>query len=215
VAGRIRDAARVAGARIRVVADDIELEGENTPRAVKIGGREVVEADVVVSAVGCAPNVEWLRDSGLRVDGGVHVDSRCRVQANIVAAGDVAALSDRGSTSRTPHWTNAVEQARAAAQALLRGDGATPYRPSHYYWSEQFGVSVKMAGPPGSDGTPTISDGSLDRPAALLAWLASGATYRAVALNHGIRPAQLKRLVRAGQPGLAERETIQERHVHV
>ena len=64
-------------------------------------------------------------------------------------------------------------------------------------WTEQFGLDVKMVGLPGSDGTPTISEGSLDRPPALLEWRTSGTAYRVVALNYGIRPAQLKRLVPA------------------
>jgi NADPH-dependent 2,4-dienoyl-CoA reductase/sulfur reductase-like enzyme len=198
VAARIRDAARKAGVRIRVAAGDVELVGGKTPSGVRIANDEVLEADIVISAVGDLPNIEWLLGSGLRLNGGVRVDSWCRARPNIVAAGDVAVQAGPdGSSRRTPSWTNAVEQARAAAQALLRAENTAPYRPSHYYWTEQFGLDVKMVGPPGSDGTPTISEGSLDRPPALLEWRASGTAYRVVALNHGICPAQLKRRVSA------------------
>jgi 3-phenylpropionate/trans-cinnamate dioxygenase ferredoxin reductase component len=198
VSARIRDAAREVGVRIRVAAGDVELVGGQTASGARIAHGEVLEADIVVSAVGDLPNIEWLFGSGLRLNGGVLVDGRCRARPNIVAAGDVAVQAGPdGSSRRTPSWTNAVEQARAAAQALLRGEDAAPYRPSHYYWTEQFDLDVKMVGLPGSDGTPTISEGSLDRPPALLEWRTSGTAYRVVALNHGICPAQLKRRVPA------------------
>jgi 3-phenylpropionate/trans-cinnamate dioxygenase ferredoxin reductase component len=198
VSARIRDAAREAGVRIRVATGDVELVGEQTPSGARIAHDEVLEADIVVSAVGDLPNIEWLLGSGLRLNGGVLVDAWCRARPNIVAAGDVAVQAGPdGASRRTPSWTNAVEQARAAAQALVRVEDAAPYRPSHYYWTEQFGLDVKMVGPPGSDGTPTISEGSLDRPPALLEWRTSGTAYRIVALNHGICPAQLKRRVPA------------------
>ncbi|WP_205314883.1 NAD(P)/FAD-dependent oxidoreductase [Nonomuraea lactucae] len=198
LAARIRDAARKAGVRIRVAAGDVELVGEKRPSGARIADDEVLEADIVVSAVGDLPNIEWLLGSGLSLNGGVHVDAYCRARPNIVAAGDVAVQAGPdGLSRRTPSWTNAVEQARAAAQALLRAENAAPYRPSHYYWTEQFGLDVKMVGPPGSNGTPTISEGSLDRPPALLEWRTSGTAYRVVALNHAIRAAQLKRLVPA------------------
>lgn len=198
VSARIRDAARAAGVRIRVAPGDVELVGGQTPSGARIAHDEVLEADIVVSAVGDLPNIGWMLGSGLRLNGGVLVDAWCRARANIVAAGDVAVQAGPdGSSRRIPSWTNAVEQARVAAQALLRAENAAPYRPSHYYWTEQFGSDVKMVGPPGSDGTPTISEGSLNCPPALLEWRTSGTAYRVVALNHGICPAQLKRRVPA------------------
>jgi 3-phenylpropionate/trans-cinnamate dioxygenase ferredoxin reductase subunit len=198
VGARIRTAARESGVRIRVAEGGVELVGGKTPSGARLADGEVLDADIVVSAVGDLPNVEWLSGSGLDVEGGVRVDAWCRARPNIVAAGDVATQTGPdGSCRRTPSWTNAVEQARAAARALLHAEKATPYRPSHYYWTEQFGLDVKMVGRPGSDGTPAISEGSVDRPPALLEWRASGTAYRVVAMNHGIRPAQLKRLVPA------------------
>jgi NADPH-dependent 2,4-dienoyl-CoA reductase/sulfur reductase-like enzyme len=201
VSARIRDAARKARVRIRMAAGDVELVGGKTPTGARIASDEVLEADIVVTAVGDLPNIEWLLGSGLRLNGGIHVDAWCRARANIVAAGDIAVQArPDGSSRRTPSWTNAVEQARVAALALLGVENAAPFRPSHYYWTELFGLDVKMVGPPGSDGTPTISKGSLDCPPALLEWRTSGTAYRVVALNYGIRPAQLKRLVPAHHP---------------
>jgi NADPH-dependent 2,4-dienoyl-CoA reductase/sulfur reductase-like enzyme len=208
VASRVRQAARDAGVRLRVSPGNVELIRGDTPDGPPGGARltdgEVLVADVVISAVGDVPNVEWLHGSGLVVDGGVRVDAWCRALPGVVAVGDVAAMARRGEAScRIPSWTNAVEQARAAVRGLLKGTEAAPYRPSHYYWTEQFGLDIKVVGPPDAAGEPRISDGSLDHPPALLEWHEAGATRRVITVNHAIRPAQLKRLVPAREEALA------------
>ncbi|MEU0508020.1 MULTISPECIES: NAD(P)/FAD-dependent oxidoreductase [Amycolatopsis] len=200
----VRQAAGEAGVRFHIAPKGVELVGRSAsaPSAVRTGDGEVLEADVVVSAVGDVPNVEWLAESGLAVDGGVRVDAWCRASPEIVAAGDVAAVAaTSGPARRTPSWSNAVEQARSAARVLLRGSEAPAYRPSNYHWTEQFGLDVKMSGHLGPAGIPEVVAGSLDRRSALLVWRASGVAYCVMALNYGIRPAQLKRLARAVKPG--------------
>lgn len=196
VGARMRTAAQQAGVRIRVVEGDVELMGARLPEGIRVGHDEVIEADLVISAVGDIPNVEWLVGSGLSINGGVGVDAWCRARPNIVAAGDVAVQAGVGGVNvRNPSWTNAVEQSRAAARALLRGEGSSPYRPSRYYWTEQFGLDLKMVGTPRDGGEPDVVEGSLDHPPALLEWRSADMTHRVVALNHRIRPAQLKRRV--------------------
>ena len=78
-------------------------------------------ADLVVTAVGDLPNVEWLGSSGLLQDKALVVDTRGRARPEIVAAGDAATFP----SGRTPLWTSAIEQSKVAAAALLRGDEAT------------------------------------------------------------------------------------------
>lgn len=134
--------------------------------------------DVVITAVGDVPNTEWL---GL--DGAVPVDTRGRWRPEIVAAGDVAAFP----SGRTPLWTSAIEQSRVAAAALLHGDAAPAYVPRPYFWTEQFGLSIKAAGTLPVQGEPTVVDGGGD--AVLLQW--PGA---AVAVNYRIPVPRLRRL---------------------
>jgi NADPH-dependent 2,4-dienoyl-CoA reductase/sulfur reductase-like enzyme len=206
VSGRVRAAAREAGVHLVVSPGNVELVGggsaHDPPSGARLGEEVVLEADIVVSAVGDVPNVEWLHGSGLDLDGGVRVDAWCRARPDIVAAGDVAVIAGFGGTScRIPSWTNAVEQARAAARALLRGTEAAPYLPSYYYWTEQFGLDVKVVGPADAAGDSRVREGSLEHLPALLEWDESGMTRRVVSLNH--RPAQLKRLVTARDPVLA------------
>src|SRR5438067_769994 len=47
---------------------------------------------------------------------------------------------------RCEHWTNAVEQASAAAAGLLHQDAADPYIAVPYFWSDQYGVKIQLVG---------------------------------------------------------------------
>jgi len=111
----ITDAARECGVMLRTVPGGVRLVGSDTLEGVDADG-DVLTADVIVSAVGDVPAVDWLTGSGLTLDRGVVTDSCGRVADGIVAAGDAAVV--RGACRR-PHWTGAVEQARVAAAALL------------------------------------------------------------------------------------------------
>ena len=111
---------RPCGSGVGVVG----VEGEMLHRKlVVLADGSELPADIVVSAVGVAPATEWLDDSGLEVRDGVVLDEFCRAPGFpfVVAAGDVArwynGMFER--EMRVEHWTNAVEQASAAAAALL------------------------------------------------------------------------------------------------
>ncbi|HZB21455.1 MAG TPA: FAD-dependent oxidoreductase [Blastococcus sp.] len=197
VGGHVRSVAERAGVRFVLTRGGVRLLGTPFPSAVETADGQRLEADLVVSAVGDVPNVEWLAGSGLPVAGGVLVDERCRVSPQVVAAGDVTVLTTGdGALTRIPSWTNAVEQARAAAKALLRGEDAPVYRPSRYSWTEQFGLDVKMVGSGDPQGEPAVLDGSLDAGSALLAWPDAAAPQTVVAVNHPTPPAKLKRLLK-------------------
>ena len=201
VAAHVRSVAERAGVRFVLAHGGVRLLGEPTPSAVETADGRRLEADLVVSAVGDLPNVEWLGASGLPLRGGVVVDERCRVTPHVVAAGDVAVRTTaEGALGRIPSWTNAVEQARAAARGLLHGDAAPPYRPSHYCWTEQFGLDVKMVGHAVAQGAPAVLDGDLAAGSALLAWPAAEFPQQVVAVNHRTPPAKLKRLLRSPAP---------------
>jgi 3-phenylpropionate/trans-cinnamate dioxygenase ferredoxin reductase subunit len=198
VASHVRAVAERAGVRIVIAHGGVRLLGEPVPTAVETADGRRLEADLVVSAVGDVPNVEWLTGSGVPLSGGVVVDERCRVSPHVVAAGDVAVLATGdGALSRIPSWTNAVEQARAAVLGLLHGDDAPEYRPSRYAWTEQFGLDVKMVGLSDPQGDPVVLDGGLDGDSALLAWPDGVAPRQVIAVNHHTPPAKLKRLLRA------------------
>ena len=67
----------------------------------------------------------------------------------VYAAGDVARWYNPryASLMRIEHWTNAMEQGRAAARNLLAGpEDAEPYDHLPYFWSDQYDTSIQLAG---------------------------------------------------------------------
>ncbi|MEU5043902.1 NAD(P)/FAD-dependent oxidoreductase [Streptomyces griseorubiginosus] len=181
-------AARDHGIRVRVAPDGVDVLGEHRVRC----GDSVLEADVIVCAVGDVPNTDWLKDSGLPLDagGGLIADACCRVAPGVVAAGDVVSRQGR----RTPHWTNAVEQGRASAAGLLHGASNPPYRPDPYFWTEQCGLDIKISGELPLSGAPEVLAGSVNDRSALLRWRHDGGAATAVAVNHRLPVIKLKRL---------------------
>ncbi|MEU8247879.1 FAD-dependent oxidoreductase [Nonomuraea sp. NPDC048916] len=169
---------------------------------VRLGEGAVLEAELVVSAVGDVPNTEWLASSGLLTDGALVVDSRGRVRPDIVAAGDVAAFPTPYGIRRVPLWTSAVEQSRAAAVALVRGDEADELDFHPYFWTEQFGISLKASGYLPLDGVPECVDGDLDGGRALLNWPRRDGPGTAVAVNYRIPVPRLRRLSRGAAPAV-------------
>jgi NADPH-dependent 2,4-dienoyl-CoA reductase/sulfur reductase-like enzyme len=90
-------------------------------RSYRPGGRRADgpargrDRPAVVVGIGAIPNDEWLASSGLRVQGGLHCDERCRAYGapRVHAVGDIARWyhAGHGALVRAEHWTNAVEQA--------------------------------------------------------------------------------------------------------
>ena len=154
-----------------------------------------LEAELVVTAVGDLPNVEWLATSGLLRAGALVVDGSGRVRPDIVAAGDVAAVPTPHGVRRVPLWSAAIDQSRIAATALLQGD-AVPLDPRPYFWTEQFGLSLKAVGHLPLTGAPTLLDGELDEGRSLLRWEGTGLTGggAVAAINYRIPIPRLRRL---------------------
>lgn len=126
---------------------------------VRLADGEVIPADLVVVAVGAAPETDWLKGSGLTIDNGVVCDSSCRAADGIYAAGDVARWHHEalGITLRLENRTNASDQAGAVADAIL--GGTEPYAPVPYMWTDQHGVKIQVHGTLHADAEVTIADG--------------------------------------------------------
>lgn len=118
--------------------------------------------DVVVEAVGCAANVEWLAGNGLDLGDGVLCDNQLRVEGrtDVVACGDVARFPNLlfdDVPRRVEHWTMVTDTARRAGQSLaghLTGtDGApAPFAPVPSFWSDQYGLRIQSFGAVGLGG---------------------------------------------------------------
>jgi NADPH-dependent 2,4-dienoyl-CoA reductase/sulfur reductase-like enzyme len=140
------------------------IEGSERVERVRLADGSVIPADLVVVGIGAVPNTEWLASSGLSIDDGVVCDASCAAAPNVVAAGDVARWPSArfGESMRIEHWTNAVEQGEAAAERLLAGaEGAKPFDPVPFVWSDQHDLKIQIAGSIRPDDEMRVVDGSI------------------------------------------------------
>ncbi|WP_198289932.1 NAD(P)/FAD-dependent oxidoreductase [Nocardioides sp. Iso805N] len=164
----------------------LEASADGMVRVVVAEGG-ALEADLVVSAVGDVANTEWLASTGLSAPDGIHVDTRGLARPDVAAVGDVAVMPTPYGRRRIPLWTSAIEQAKTAAAALLLGEAASPLELRPYFWTEQFGLTLKAAGRLPVSGDPEYVEGGPG--AGLMRW-----PEAAVALNYRIPIPRLRRL---------------------
>ena len=159
----------------------------------KHGGRARVDADIIVAALGGMPNTEWLRGSGLAVDGGVVTDLTLTALngagspvPGVVAAGDVARVPQPlldGTAARVEHWAMAVGHSRIAAATLLQArPQAASAVPS--FWTDQHGVQMRGIGLPGAADTSTVVDGAMEDHRFVVARTRRGRLVGVVAVNN-------------------------------
>ncbi|GAB3431083.1 NAD(P)/FAD-dependent oxidoreductase [Actinophytocola sediminis] len=135
------------GVRLRMntgVSGFVSVNGSVT--GVELADGTVLDADVVVVAVGAVPATAWLADSGLSTGDGVECDAMCRAAPGIYAAGDVASWHNPlfGRRMRVEHRLNATEQGMAVAANLLGAD--RPFAPVPYFWSDQYDLRLGAYG---------------------------------------------------------------------
>jgi 3-phenylpropionate/trans-cinnamate dioxygenase ferredoxin reductase subunit len=115
---------------------------------VTSGGADL-PADVVVVAIGAAPNVGLAEAAGLEVANGVLVDAALRTgDPDVFAAGDVANVAHPllGRRVRVEHWANALHGGPAAARSMLGQQ--VSYDRVPYFFSDQYDVGMECSGLP-------------------------------------------------------------------
>lgn len=168
---------------------------------VALADGTVLEADLVVTAVGDEPNIGWLADTDLLTGGALRVDSRGRVRPDIVAAGDVAFFPTGRGVQRVPLWTSAIDQAKVAAVGLLQGDAAPELNFQPYFWTEGFGLSLKAVGSTPVAGAPGYCEPGSEHDSVLLRWSNADGSGTAAAVNYRIPIPKLRRLADADPAG--------------
>jgi NADPH-dependent 2,4-dienoyl-CoA reductase/sulfur reductase-like enzyme len=182
------------------------LEGEGRVEAVRLTDGSTVPADVLVVGIGVAPTTAWLEGSGLDLADGVVCDQWCRAQAGgrpvpwIVAAGDVARWHHAayGRPVRVEHWTNAIEQAQAAATALLRGEEAEPFCPVPYFWSDQYATKIQFVGLADPDDEVHVMEGSIEEGRFVAAFGRDERTVAALSFNRPPRIMKYRTMLTSG-----------------
>ena len=104
--------------------EGIESDSPNDMLKVSLSDGETLDADLVISATGVAPNTAFLEGSGIEVDHGILVNDRLQTNVDAVyAAGDVAQGRNfsTGEYSVQAIQPTAVEHARIAATNMSDG----------------------------------------------------------------------------------------------
>jgi NAD(P)H-nitrite reductase large subunit len=106
------------------------INGKDKVTGVTLSKKNL-KCDMIVLAIGVAPNIGIIKDSGINVNRGIIVDSTMKTnKRDIYAAGDIAEVYEQilGKQGSFAIWPNAIEQGRIAglnmAGKLCEYDGA-------------------------------------------------------------------------------------------
>lgn len=134
----------------------VDLRTQATVTDIRRGGGDikvclddgtVLEADLLVVAVGAVPNTELAEHAGLDVDNGVVVDAQLRTShPNVFAAGDVAAVEHPRlhRRVRVEHWDNAKVQGEIAGANMAGADTVHDSLP--FFFTDQYHWGMEHVG---------------------------------------------------------------------
>ncbi|MEW2218518.1 FAD-dependent oxidoreductase [Streptomyces sp. NPDC006990] len=166
---------------------------------VELADGRFLPADVVVVGIGVQPATGWLEGSGLVLDDGVVCDAGGATPVpGVVAVGDVA----RRAGHRAEHWTSAMEAPAVAVRNLLAGATVETYSAVPYFWSDQYGVRLQLAGTRSAADTVRVVEGSPEDRSFLARYERDGTTTAVLAANRP-RPFTRARRELSREGGLA------------
>ncbi len=109
------------GIEIVTGADVSEFLGEGELKAVKLDSGKVIGCEIAIIGKGVSPNVGLVKNTDIRVDEGIILDSCLKTSVdNIFAAGDCAETYDIATEKSQVNalWPNAVEQGALAGKNM-------------------------------------------------------------------------------------------------
>ncbi|KAI8394015.1 uncharacterized protein BYT42DRAFT_609775 [Radiomyces spectabilis] len=125
----------------------------NDPSAVgfvSVEGHDDIPADLVLMAVGVAPQTDYIKSSKLSQaeDGSLEVDQYFKVKGtdNIYASGDIATFpyQHTGEKLRIEHWGFAENTGRTVAMNIMKKN--RPFTHVPYFWTAHYGTTLRYAG---------------------------------------------------------------------
>lgn len=125
---------------------DLQTNSQGQVVSVKLQTGETLSADLVVLGIGVTPNAALAEQAGLNCQHGIITDRSGRTSdPAIFAIGDCSAqrLAD-GTMLRLESVQNAVEMAKACAEAIIGGD--QPFNDAPWFWSDQYDIKLQMVG---------------------------------------------------------------------
>jgi 3-phenylpropionate/trans-cinnamate dioxygenase ferredoxin reductase component len=162
------------GVRFHLGTLPIGFGGTDRITSVQLNNGIELAADVVVEAVGCTPNTQWLEGNGLDLSDGVLCDNLLRVEGrpDVVACGDIARFPNPlfdDVPRRVEHWTMVTDTGKRAGATLgayLAGQDvpeAKPFAPIPSFWSDQYDLRLQSFGAVGLGADDVrVLEGDLD-----------------------------------------------------
>ncbi len=133
------------GVTIREGTGLARFAGDTRVTAAVLADGTTIPCDFAIVGIGIAPATALAEAAGIHCENGIAVDDRGRTSApGVWAAGDCAIFPFRGSMIRLESVQNAIDQAETVAANMLGAD--TPYLPFPWFWSDQYDVSLQIAG---------------------------------------------------------------------
>jgi NAD(P)H-nitrite reductase large subunit len=126
--GMIKEWCEKKGVRV-FTGTRVEAIDAGTPMSVRLSNGQRVTADLVISATGVKPTIEFLQGSGITCLQGVVAGDRMQTNVpGVYTAGDCAEAFDKvsGKTIVSAIQPNAAEQARVAALNMAGMDATLP-----------------------------------------------------------------------------------------
>ncbi|MFJ6753055.1 NAD(P)/FAD-dependent oxidoreductase [Streptomyces sp. NPDC091266] len=165
---------------------------------VELADGRLLDADAVIVGIGARPATDWLENSPLALRDGVLCDEGgATALPHVVAAGDVA----RYGADRAEHWTSATEQPAVAVRNLLAGATVARHTPRPYFWSDQYGCRIQLAGRRGPEDAARIVEGDPGEGSFLAVYERGGAMTAALAVNRPRPFMRLRRQLAKSAPG--------------
>ncbi|MCD2196048.1 FAD-dependent oxidoreductase [Actinomycetospora endophytica] len=200
---------REHGVDLRFGVQVTEIVGDDgAATGVRLADGGVVEADLVLVAIGAAPNIGLAVSAGLDVDDGVVVDERLRTSdPRIHAAGDVANIPYRalGRRLRVEHWATAYYSGPAAGAAMLDAEGPG-YDQLPYFYTDQYDLGMEYTGyVDQSEPVDLVIRGDLVGREFIAFWLREGRLVAGMNVNVWDVTEDIERLIRSGAVIDAER----------
>jgi NADPH-dependent 2,4-dienoyl-CoA reductase/sulfur reductase-like enzyme len=182
------------------------LLGTERVTGVQLADGRTLAADVVLLGVGVTPEVEWLAGSGLDVSHGVHCDAfGATALPSVVAVGDCSTWFDPelGVHQRLEHWSAARERAAIAVTTLLSaGTTRSTGRPA-YFWSDQYGLRLQVAGSTYGTDTVIVEEGTVADRDFLAVYLRAGTPVAVLALGQSKAFMRWRKQLAARVPAVA------------
>ncbi|MBM3560586.1 MAG: NAD(FAD)-dependent dehydrogenase, partial [Alphaproteobacteria bacterium] len=203
IAGAVERMHRAKGVDVRLgarVSALVPAAGRRAVAAVALADGTELPADLVVIGIGIIPNTELAEMAGAASADGVVTDEFGRSSVpGVWAAGDVTShwnpLLER--RVRLESWQNAQNQAIAVANNIA--GKASPYAEVPWFWSDQHGVNIQMAGL-ASPGTRTVWRGDPAKGRALAFSLSGARLVCATGFDAGADIRLARRLIESRAP---------------